>query len=322
MADGFLDIIIVGGASAGLTSALYAARQNLKTLVITKDIGGQALLTDRIENFPGYEPIGGFELISKFEEQAKSFGAQFAYDEVISITERKGGCFAVKTPNGEYETCALVLAFGKTPRDLGVPGEEKLKGKGVSYCAICDGPLFRKKVVAVAGSGDPAIDAATLLSGLTEKVHLVHTGEKLFCDEQTLMDLKKKPHVEFVPSSRIVEILGERNVTAVLVENTGNKERREIRVDGLFVEMGYVAKTEFVKDLVLLNSRNEIEVDANCATSHPGIFAAGDVTNVPFKQAVISAGQGAIAALSAYNYIQRLRGGSTVRADWKVKRTR
>ena len=321
MADGFLDIIIVGGASAGLTSALYAARQNLKTLVITKDIGGQALLTDRIENFPGYGPIGGFELISKFEEQAKSFGAQFAYDEVISITERKGGCFAVKTPNGEYETCALVLAFGKTPRDLGVPGEEKLKGKGVSYCAICDGPLFRKKVVAVAGSGDPAIDAATLLSGLTEKVHLVHTGEKLFCDEQTLMDLKKKPHVEFVPSSRIVEILGERNVTAVLVENTGNKERREIRVDGLFVEMGYVAKTEFVKDLVLLNSRNEIEVDANCATSHPGIFAAGDVTNVPFKQAVISAGQGAIAALSAYNYIQRLRGGSTVRADWKVKRT-
>jgi thioredoxin reductase (NADPH) len=321
MADGFLDIIIVGGASAGLTSALYAARQNLKTLVITKDIGGQALLTDRIENFPGYEPIGGFELISKFEEQAKSFGAQFAYDEVISITERKGGCFAVQTPNGEYETCALVLAFGKTPRDLGVPGEEKLKGKGVSYCAICDGPLFRKKVVAVAGSGDPAIDAATLLSGLTEKVHLVHTGEKLFCDEQTLMDLKKKPHVEFVPSSRIVEIFGERNVTAVLVENTGNKERREIRVDGLFVEMGYVAKTEFVKDLVLLNSRNEIEVDANCATSHPGIFAAGDVTNVPFKQAVNSAGQGAIAALSAYNYIQRLRGGSTVRADWKVKRT-
>lgn len=159
---------------------------------------------------------------------------------------------------------ALVLAFGKTPRDLGVPGEEKLKGKGVSYCTICDGPLFRKKVVAVAGSGDPAIDAATLLSGLTEKVYLVHSGDKPFGDEQILTDLKKKPNVEFVPSSRIVEILGERNVTAVLVENTGNKERREIRVDGLFVEMGYVAKTEFVKDLVLLNNRNEIEVDELC----------------------------------------------------------
>jgi len=320
VAENLLDIIIVGGASAGLTSALYAARQNLKTLVVTKDIGGQALLTDHIENFPGYEPIGGFELMSKFEEQAKSFGAQFVYDEVISITEKKERCFTVRTPNAEYETCALVLAFGKTPRDLGVPGEEKLKGKGVSYCAICDGPLFRKRVVAVSGSGDPAIDAATLLSGLTEKVHLVHSGEKLFGDDRTLVDLKKKPNVEFVPSSRIVEIFGERNVTAVLVENTGNKERKEIRVDGLFVEMGYVAKTEFVSDLVRLNSRNEIEVDANCATSHPGIFAAGDVTNVPFKQAVVSAGQGAIAALSAYNYIQRLRGGSLVRADWKVKR--
>lgn len=320
MSDSLFDVIVVGAASAGLTAALYAARQNLKTLVITKDVGGQALLTDHIENYPGFPVIGGFELMSKFEELAKSFGAQFVYDEVISVKEREGVCFVVKTLNAEYETCALVLAFGKTPRDLGVPGEEKLKGKGVSYCAICDGPLFKKKVVAVAGSDGPALDGAILLSGLAAKVYLIHTWEKPLGDEETLADLKKTPNVEFVPFSRVVEVLGEQNVTGVLVEHSGTKERKEVRVDGLFVEMGYVAKTDFVKDLVRLNGRNEIEVDANCATSHAGVFAAGDVTDVPFKQAVISAGQGAIAALSAYNHIQRLRGGSTVRADWKVKK--
>ncbi len=314
------DVIIVGGASAGLTAGLYCARQNLNTLVITKDIGGQALLTDHIENYPGYEVIGGFELMSKFEEQAKSFGVKFVYDEVISITEREDVCFAVRTSNAEYETCALILAFGKTPRDLGVSGEEKLKGKGVSYCAICDGPLFKGKTLAVAGSGDPAMDAATLLADLAGKVYLIHTWEKPLGDEQTLINLRKKANVEFIPFSRVVQVLGEKSVAGVLFEHSVTKERKEIRVDGLFVEMGYVAKTDFVKDIVRLNARNEIEVDASCATSHTGVFAAGDVTNVPFKQAIISAGQGAIAALSAYNHIQRLRGGTTVRADWKVRR--
>ena len=322
MSDNLFDVIIVGGASAGLTAAIYAARQNLKTLVITKDIGGQALLTDHIENYPGHDLIGGFELISKFEEQAKSFGANFVYDEVVSITRREDVCFVVKTSNSEHETSTLVLAFGKTPRDLGVPGEAKLKGKGVSYCAICDGPLFRGKVVSVAGSGDPAIDAAALLSDLAGKVYLVHTWQKPLGDEETLLNLKKKSNIEFVPFSHVVEVLGEKNVTGILVENTATKQQWEIPVDGLFVEAGYVAKTDFVRDLVRLNARNEIETDRNCATSHAGVFAAGDVTDVPFKQAIISAGQGAIAALSAYNYIQRLRGSSTVRADWKVSKKR
>ena len=320
MSKNLYDVVIVGAASAGLTAAIYAARQNLKTLVITKDVGGQALLTDHIENYPGFDVIGGFELMSKFEEQARSFGAQFVYDEVISAGEKEGLCFIVKTPNAEYESCALILAFGKTPRDLGAPGEAQLKGKGVSYCAICDGPLFRGKVVAVAGSGDPALDAATLLSDLARKVYLVHTWEKPLGDQETLTNLKKKSNVEFMPFSHVAEVLGEKSVAGILVENSVAKERKEIPIDGLFVEMGYVAKTDFVKNLVRLNVRNEIEVDRNCATSHAGIFAAGDVTEVPFKQAVISAGQGAIAALSAYNHIQRLRGGSTLRADWKVKR--
>jgi len=320
LAEKLYDVIIVGGASAGLTAAMYAARQKLKTLVITKDIGGQALLTDRIENYPGFETIGGFELMNKFQEQAKSFGSEFAYDEVTSVKEKEGVCFIVRTSNNEYETCALILAFGKTPRDLGVPGEEKLKGKGVSYCAICDGPLFKNKTVAVAGSGDPALDAASLLSPIAQKVYLIHAWEKPLGDEENYSNLKKTSNVQFLPFSRVIQVLGETNVTGVMIENSATRRREPIQLDGLFVEMGYVAKTDFVRELVRLNDRNEIEVDSNCATSHSGIFAAGDVTDVPFKQAVISAGQGAIAALSAYNYIQRLRGRSTVRADWRVRK--
>ena len=320
MADNLFDVIIVGGASAGLTAAIYASRQNLKTLVITKDIGGQALLTDHIENYPGFDVVGGFELMSKFEEQAKTFGAQFVYDEVTSIVERDNVCFTVRTPNGEYDTCVVILAFGKTPRDLGVPGEEKLKGKGVSYCAVCDGPLFKGKTVAVAGSGEPAMDAATLIANVAGKVYLIHTWEKPLGDEQILGDLKKNPKVEFIPFAHVVEILGDKSVSGILVEDSKSKQRKEVKTDGVFVEIGYVAKTDFLKDLVRLNGRKEIEVDEECATSHSGIFAAGDITDVPFKQAVISTGQGAIAALSAYNHIQRFRGGSAVRADWKIRK--
>jgi thioredoxin reductase (NADPH) len=320
MSENLVDIIIVGGGTAGLTAALYAARQNLKILVVTKDIGGQALLTDHIENYPGIDVIGGFDLGSKIEAQAKAFGATFVYDEVTSIVGREGVCFSVKTTNSAYDTCTVILALGKTPRDLGVPGEESLKGRGVSYCAICDGPLFRGKTVGVAGSGDPALDAATLLSNVVRKVVLIHTWEKPLGDEETLSGLRRKTNVEFVPFAHVVEVLGDRAVTGIRVEDMRSKDRKEISLDGLFVEMGYVAKTGFLKDFVRLNGKGEIEIDKECRTSHEGVFAAGDATDVPFKQAIISAGQGTIAALSAYNHIQRLRGGSVVKADWKAKK--
>ncbi len=313
------DVVIIGAASAGLTAAIYASRQGLKTLVISKDMGGQALLTNDIQNYPGFMNIGGFELMAKFEEQAKTFGAEFAYDEVIKIEPRENVCFSVKTNNAEYETCAVILAFGKTPRDLGVPGEDKLKGKGVSYCAVCDGPLFKRKTVAVVGNSDPAMDAAQMLSDLAAKAYFVHKWEKPLGDGELLAQLKQRPNLEFVPFSEVVEIKGEKSVKSIVVQNTDTKQQREIMLDGVFVELGYIAKTDFVKDLVQLNGKKEIIVDKDGATSHPGIFASGDVTEVTYKQAVISAAQGAIAALSAYNHIQKLRGGSAIRADWKVK---
>ena len=219
--------------------------------------------------------------MSKFEEQAKAFGVQFVYDEVRSIEERESVCFTVKTANNAYDTCAVILAFGKTPRDLGAPGEEKFKGKGVSYCAVCDGPLFKGKTVAVTGSGDPALDAAALLGGVVGRAYLVHTWEKPLGDNETLATLKANAKIEFVPFSRVVEVQGDRNVTGVVIEDSRNKQRREIPVDGLFVEMGYVAKTDFVKDLVQLNDKKDITIDKECATTHSGIFAAGDITTYP-----------------------------------------
>jgi thioredoxin reductase (NADPH) len=321
------DILVVGGASAGLTAAMYASRQGLKTLVITKDIGGQALLTNAIENYPPFEHIGGFELMQKFEQQARNFGAEFAYEEVLSITERKeDGGFIVKTSNNnkEYSGNTLILAFGKTPRDLNVKGEKELNGRGVSYCAVCDGPFFKNKKVAIVGAGDPALEAALYLKELASQLYIIHQTDKPVGSEESIDllqninnndDTKKK--ISFISNSVVKAISGNSKVESLTLYDSKTKSESKLDVDGIFVEMGYIAKTDIVKDLVKLNGSKEIIVDKYCSTSSKGIFAAGDVTDVPYKQAIISAGQGAIAALSAYNYLQRLKGKPAIRADWK-----
>lgn len=317
------DVIIVGGSAAGLTAALYSARQNLKTLVITKDIGGQMLLTNDIQNFPGFKSISGFELANKFKEQAEMYGAEFVYDEVISIEESNdcpGLCFKLKSNGGEYHSTAVILAFGKTPRDLGVPGENELKGKGVSYCAVCDGPLFKGKIVAVVGSGDQALEAVSYLSGVARLVYLIHNYDKPIASEDLIEQTLSLPNVRAIANSRVKELKGESRLKSIVIKKTTSGEESEIEADGIFIEIGYVAKTELVQNLVRLNSKREIEVDKECRTSNPGIFAAGDVTDIQFKQAVVSAAQGCIAALSAYNYIQRLRGKTAIRADWRSMR--
>jgi thioredoxin reductase (NADPH) len=312
----------VGGASAGLTAAMYASRQGLKTLVITKDIGGQALLTNAIENYPPFEHIGGFELMQKFEQQARSFGAEFAYEEVLSITDHKDGRFIIKTNNNdkEYSGHALILAFGKTPRDLNVKGEKELNGRGVSYCAVCDGPFFKNKKVAIVGVGDPALEAAMYLKELTSQLYIIHSTDKPVGSEESIDLLQDKDNnnkISFIANSIVKAINGNSKVESITLYDSKTKSESKLDVDGIFVEMGYVARTDIVKDLVKLNDSKEIIVDKYCGTSAKGIFAAGDVTDVPYKQAIISAGEGAIAALSAYNYLQRLKGRPAIKADWK-----
>jgi len=321
--DDQYDVIIIGGAAAGLTAALYSSRQALKTLVITKDIGGQALLTNEIGNYPGFESIGGFELMNKIKKQCELYGTVFLYDEVKKINYAEESCFEIVTANNSFITCALILAFGKTPRDLGVPGEDELKAKGVSYCAICDGPLFKGKEVAVVGLGDPALEAAQMLSDLASKVNIVLRGKSPIGDEDIIRNLRERENVEFLNNRVVKEIKGSGKLEKILTIDLENKDAppKELKVSGLFIEMGYVTKTEFLKGIVNMNGLGEIITNPDGSTSMPGIFAAGDVTNVPYKQAVISAGQGAIAALSAYNYLQGLKGKPHVKSDWKKVKT-
>jgi thioredoxin reductase (NADPH) len=316
------DVLVVGGASAGLTAAMYASRQGLKTLVITKDIGGQALLTNAIENYPPFEHIGGFELMQKFEQQARNFGAEFAYEEVLSIIKDKQGGFIIKTNNSdnEYSGYALILAFGKTPRDLNVKGEKELKGRGVSHCAVCDGPFFKNKKVAVVGAGDSALEAALYLKQLASQLYIIHGTDKPVGSEESIDLLKNKDNnnkISFISNSIVKAINGNSKVESLTLYDSKSKSESKLDTDGIFVEMGYAARTDIVKDLVQLDGNKEIVVDKYCGTSTKGVFAAGDVTDVPYKQAIISAGQGAIAALSAYNYLQRLKGKPAIRTDWK-----
>ena len=323
------DVLIIGGASAGLTAATYASRQGLKTLVITKDIGGQALLTNAIENYPPFEHIGGFELMQKFEQQARNFGTEFAYEEVLSITEHKedngNSGFIIKTNNddNEYSGHALILAFGKTPRDLNVKGEKELSGRGVSYCAVCDGPFFKNKKVAIVGAGDQALEAALYLKELASQLYIIHSMDQPVGSEELIDLLLQNKHnntnkkISVISNSIVKAINGISKAESLTLYDSKTKSESKLDVDGIFVELGYIAKTDIVKDLVKLNASKEIIVDKYCSTSTKGIFAAGDVTDVPYKQAIISAGQGAIAALSAYNYLQRLKGKPAIRADWK-----
>ncbi len=320
--DDVYDVIIVGAAAAGLTAAIYTARQAMSTLVIGKDVGGQALLTNDIQNYPGYDEIDGFTLTSKFEKQAKTFNAEIIYDEVRHISEEDGR-FIVKTSSKQFRSLTVILAFGKTPRDLGVPGEEKFKGRGLSYCATCDGPLYRGKTVAVVGSAEYAVDAAVMLSDIAAKVYLVSNRDRPIGDKDLLTNLESRKNVVFLSNSNVKEVAGDQTVETVKILNTKNSSaKEEYRVDGVFVEMGHVARTDFVKDLVNLNNRREVIVDKECQTSRKGVFAAGDVTDIPFKQIIISAGQGSTAALTAYNYLQKLKGKSAIRGDWKSKKSK
>jgi len=253
------DVAVVGGAAAGLTAALYTSRQGLKTIILTKDIGGQALLTPHIENYPGCESIGGLELMEKFREQATGFGTEFAYEEVKEI-QKVENWFRLKTTINEYSATSVVLAFGKTPKDLGVPGEETLVGKGVSYCAVCDGPLFKNKVVGVVGWGNSALEATIMLCDIAKKVYLVFRSAQMVGHSALIQDCMKRGNVVPVPRSMVTEVKGEPVLESVVLKDVKTDETRDLELEGLFVEMGYVAKTGFVRDLVDVNAKGEIVV--------------------------------------------------------------
>ena len=325
------DCIVIGGAAASLTAAIYAARRAMKTLVIAKSIGGQAAMTDVIENYPGFLSIGGIPLMNKMLKQAMKAGAEVIYDEVNAIEEIPNAnngkpLFNVKTTSGNsYKTKSIILSYGKTPRTLDVPGEGEFGAKGVSYCVTCDGPLFKGKKVAVVGGGNSALEGAEYLSKICPKVYLIHRRDQFRGFEYLVGEVKGRKNIEVLYNTVVKEIKGEHTVHSIVVENTANNETRELPVNGVFVEIGSVTKTEFIKHLVKLDQMRQVIATNNAETYYPddekvrpGIFAAGDITQTPFKQIVVSAGEGCKAALQAYNYLTGQQ--PTFVADWVAKK--
>lgn len=292
------DVIIIGGGIAGMTAAIYSTRRELKTLLIAAEIGGQMAKNPDIENWPGEPHANGVTLSQNMQKQAHNFGAEFKLDFVKTIRVKKK-LFEIKTSKSTYQSKTIILAFGKTPRKIDVKGEDNLIGRGISYCVTCDGPLFRNKTVAVVGGGNSAVDAALMMQKIAKKVFLIHRRDQFRAEKYIMDKVKKAKNTEIIVNTTVSEIKGKDKLESVILTNGKN-----ILLDGLFIEIGYIVDNTLVKKLVKTDQKNQIVVDKNMMTSKPGIFAAGDLTNTPFQQLVIAAGEGSTAALSAYNYIQ------------------
>ncbi len=302
------DTIIIGAGPAGIAAGIYAARREMKTLIISKDVGGQVLWASEIENYPGFRSIKNIEFVTKFQDHVKDLGVEIKTNEVQRIEKLENDNFKIYTEREEFETKTVITALGVSPRRLAIPGEKEFKGKGVTYCANCDGPFYRKKTVAVVGGGNSALDAAELLSKIADKVYLVHRNENFKAFDILVNEVKERENIECVLNSEIKEIIGENKVSKIKVYNNKEDKDIELNVDGVFIEVGRVAKTDLVANFAEINERNEVLVDEKCSTRTPGIFACGDVTQVPFKQISIACGQATIAALAAYQYIQLKQG--------------
>jgi thioredoxin reductase (NADPH) len=306
------DVIIIGAGAAGLTAAIYTGRRELNTLILTKDIGGQAATTDEIENWPGEMSILGPDLMNKFKAQAEKWGTKIEFAEIKEIKKEEDH-FLLKADGKDYKALTVILGFGLEHRKLGVAGEKEFIGKGVSYCATCDGPLFKGKTVGIVGGGNSALDATEYLAKITEKVYMFvrrdvfnEKAETVLVD--TIKDLEKQGKVEIMWNTDVKEIKGETLMKSVSFLNNKTNKISDLELSGLFIEIGMIPQTEVIKGLVDLDERGQIVIDQGCNTSVPGIFAAGDVTISPYKQLVTSAGEGCKAALSAYAYIQKTQG--------------
>ena len=294
------DLIIIGAGPAGITAAVYAARKRINFLVVSEDIGGQAAWSGDIENYTGYQFITGPDLSLKFEEHMRKFSIQLKEQESALDIRRQGRGFLVETAKGEYAARSLIIASGKRSRELGVPGEKEFKNKGLTYCATCDGPLFQGKDVAVIGGGNSALDAAIQLVRIARRVTIINLGSELSADQVMQEEIKASPQAAVLNNTQVSAIIGDNFVKAVRLRQ-GEKEET-LAVQGVFVEIGLIPNSSFA-GIAEKNASGEIKVDRYNQTNIPGIFAAGDVTDVPEKQIIIAAGEGSKAALSVFRYL-------------------
>ncbi len=294
------DLIIVGAGPAGITAAVYAARKQMKTLIISKDIGGQATWSGDIENYTGYQFITGPELSIKFEEHMRRYDIEVKENEEVIKIEKKGNLCGVISGRGSYQAKAIIIASGKRSKELNVPGEEEFKNKGLTYCATCDGPLFAQKDVAVIGGGNSALDAALGLINIVNKIYMINIASELTGDAIMIEKVSENKKVTILNNAKVVEILGDKMVSGIKITRENRQEL--LSVKGIFVEVGLVPNSNFATDLEK-NEYGEIKVNCRNETNIPGIFAAGDVTSVPEKQIVIACGEGSKACLSASKYL-------------------
>jgi len=318
------DTIIIGAGPAGMTAGIYTGRKEMKTLIIGKDVGGQMAKTAIIENHPGDKITDGVGLAFKIKEQVESFGVEFQTAEISAVkkqetrNKKQGNEFKIITKdNKEYLTKSVILAFGLGRRKLGVADEVKFEGKGLSYCVTCDGPMFKDKPVAVVGASNSGAEAVEFLAKICPKVYWIEVMEEVGADKILADRVSKLDNVEILLSSEIAELIGKDKLEGVRIKSTdsGNDEILKqvqddkndgiLSVKGVFVEIGYVTWSEWLKDLVELDDKGQIKVNDLCHTNVKGIFAAGDCTNVKYKQIVIAEGQGAVAALEAYEFVQK-----------------
>jgi len=300
------ELIIIGGGPAGLAASVYAARKQLKMLLASVDIGGQMSLTLGIENYLGYQFIEGPELIDKFQTQVSQFPIDQKIGDKISRLEKiDGGFEAISEAGDRYQAKAVVFATGKRPKKLNVPGESEFTGRGVSYCAICDGPVFSGQRVVVVGGGNSALEATLDMVKIAEHVDLVSltplTGDAILVNK--LADAK---NLSIFTEHQTEKIEGETFVKGMLIKDLKSGKSKRLDVTGVFIEIGLVPNSEAVKGLIELNRWGEVPVSCACETTVPGLYAAGDVTDIPEKQIIVAAGEGAKAALQAHRYLQRL----------------
>jgi len=299
------DLIIVGAGPAGITAAIYAARQKINFLLVSIDLGGQMVWSSEVDNYPGIPDVSGIEMVQRFQKHIKDYNINVTQEEVFKVGKKGNSCF-VKTKKGLYESKSILIASGKKPRKLNVPGEEKFLGKGVNYCATCHAPLYKDKIVAVAGGGNSGLEGALFLSKYAKKIYLIEAMEKLRGESYLKDKILKEKKIEILLGAKIKEVKGNKEVNLLVYEKQGEKE---IKIDGIFVEVGLISKADFTDvqknrwgEIMLFRSTKTHEENM---TSVPGIFAAGDVTDVPAKQIIAAAGEGCKAALASFDYISR-----------------
>ncbi|MFH1368450.1 MAG: FAD-dependent oxidoreductase [Elusimicrobiota bacterium] len=298
------DLIIVGGGPAGITASIYAARKKINFIVITKEVGGQTNWTLNVENYTGFRLVTGAELVKQFRDHLKQYNITAKEGEEVVSLEKNGDTVKVVTNKGEYSAKTAIIASGKIPRRLGVDGENRLRNKGLAYCATCDAPMFADMDVAVIGGGNSALDAALQLVNIAKKVYIIDNAPGFTADQVMVEKALSSPIVTAYHDTTVTMISGEKFVNGIGINHGGKEEL--LNVEGIFVEIGSVPATDFVKG-VEKNEHNEIWVNCKTETNIPGIFAAGDATSVPAKQIIVASGEGAKAAISAFEYINKLK---------------